>query len=69
MQDPVDPGIVSELYRKLPDFRRAYDENGMNHREFDSYGATVRTLRSFISSYYELLSFVREFMLPDPDKK
>jgi transaldolase len=41
----------------------------MIHREFDSYGATVRTLRSFISSYYELLSFVREFMLPDPDKK
>jgi len=69
MQDPVDPGIVSELYRKFPDFRQAYDENGMIHREFDSYGATVRTLRSFISSYYELLNFVREFMLPDPDKK
>jgi transaldolase len=69
MQNPVDPEIVSELYCKFPDFRRAYDENGMIHREFDSYGATVRTLRSFISSYYELLSFLREFMLPDPDKK
>ena len=43
-------------------------ENGMTAREFDSYGATVPTLRTFIGSYYELLSFVRDFMLPDPDK-
>jgi transaldolase len=41
----------------------------MTPPEFDSYGATVRTLRTFIGSYYELLSFVRDFMLPDPDKR
>ena len=69
MQDPVDPLIVSELYRKFPEFRKAYDEGGMAVEEFDQYGATVRTLRTFISSYCELLAFVREFMLPDPDKK
>ena len=69
MQDPVDPDIVAELCRKFPDFGRAYDENGMTPPEFDSYGATVRTLRTFIGSYYELLSFVRDFMLPDPDKR
>jgi transaldolase len=69
MQDPVDPQIVAELYEKFPDFRRAYDEGGIAVRDFDGYGATVRTLRTFISSYYELLTFVRDFMLPDPDKK
>jgi len=69
MQNPVDPQIVAELYRKFPDFRKAYDEEGMAVEEFDRYGATVRTLRTFISSYYELLAFVRDFMLPDPDKK
>jgi transaldolase len=69
MQDPVDPKIVSELYSKFAEFRKAYDENGMTIQDFDGYGATVRTLRAFISSYYELLSFVRDFMLPDPDKK
>jgi transaldolase len=69
MQDGVDPQIVAELYDKFPDFRKAYDEDGMTVRDFDSYGATVRTLRTFIGSYYELLSFVRDFMLPDPDKK
>jgi transaldolase len=69
MQNAVDPQIVQELYRKFPDFRRAYDEDGMSVAEFDEFGATARTLRTFIASYYELLAFVRDFMLPDPDKK
>jgi transaldolase len=68
MQDAVDPAVVEELYRKFADFRRAYEENGMAVPEFDSFGATVRTLRTFIGSYAELLACVREFMLPDPDK-
>jgi transaldolase len=68
MKDPVDPQIVSELYEKFADFRRAYDEDGMTLPDFDHYGATVRTLRTFIGSYYDLLSFMRDFMLPDPDK-
>lgn len=69
MQNPVDPAIVEELYRKFADFRRAYDENGMTVEEFDRFGATLRTLRTFIGSYMELVACVRDFMLPDPDKK
>ncbi len=69
MQNPVDPAIVEELGRKFADFRRAYDENGMTAAEFDRFGATVRTLRTFIGSYADLLAFVRDCMLPDPDKK
>jgi transaldolase len=65
----VDPQIVDELYRRFPDFRRAYDPDGMSVDEFDSYGATARTLRGFIESYRELLGVVRNFMLPDPDVK
>jgi transaldolase len=68
MQIPVEPAVVDELYRKFVDFRRAYDENGMTVEEFDRFGATVRTLRTFIGSYAELLASVRDFMLPDPDK-
>jgi transaldolase len=68
MHEPVDPKIVAELYRKFPDFRRAYDPGGMTIDEFDSFGPTVRTLRTFIESYADLLSFVRDFMLPNPDK-
>ncbi len=68
MQDPVHPLIIEELERKFADFRRAYAENGMAPEEFDGFGATVRTLRTFIGSYAELLACVRDFMLPDPDK-
>jgi len=66
MDDPVDPGIVADVYRKLPEFRRAYDEDGLSVAEFDHYGATVRTLRSFIEAYRELTSVVRDEMLPPP---
>jgi transaldolase len=70
MDDPVDPAIIEELYERIPDFRKAYDEDGMSVAEFDAYGATVRTLRGFIASYHELIQVVREeFMLPNPDVK
>jgi transaldolase len=67
MDVPVDPAIVDELYQKFADFRRAYDEDGLLPKEFDSFGATARTLRGFIGSYRDLLAVVRDFMLPDPD--
>jgi transaldolase len=63
----VPAEIVSELYEKLPDFRRAYDTDGMTAEEFDSFGATARTLRSFIGSYQELVAVIRNFMVPNPD--
>lgn len=70
MDTPVDPAVVDDLCGHLPEFRKAYDEDGLQVDEFDSYGATVRTLRTFIASYHELLALVREsFMLPNPDVK
>lgn len=67
MDNPVDAGILEALYSKFVDFRRAYDEDGLKLEEFDTYGATVRTLRSFIASYDSLVSIIREQMLPNPD--
>lgn len=69
MSQPVDAKILAELYEKIPDFRRAYDEDGLSVEEFDTYGATVRTLRGFITSAHDLMAVVREFMLPNPDVK
>ena len=70
MLNPVDDEVVTELYRKFCDFRQAYDEDGLTLDEFDTYGATVRTLRGFIKSYHDLQALVREeFMLPNPDVK
>jgi transaldolase len=67
MGNSVSEEIIAELLRKFPDFQRAYAENGLTHAEFDTYGATLRTLRSFIGSYHDLIALVRDFMLPNPD--
>jgi transaldolase len=65
----LPPGVFEQLYENFPDFRRAYDADGMTTEEFDSYGATVRTLRGFIASYQDLVAVIRDFMLPDPDRR
>ena len=64
---PVPAEALEELLAKLPDFRQAYEPDGLTVDEFDGYGATVRTLRTFISSYHDLVSVVRDFMLSSPD--
>jgi transaldolase len=69
MQNPVSQEIIDTLYAKFTDFRRAYEEDGMAVEEFDTFGPTVRTLRSFIGAYHDLTGMVRDFMLPDPDKR
>ena len=69
MSKPVASQIVETMYEKIPDFRRAYDEDGMTVDEFDTYGATVRTLRGFVTSAHDLMAEVRDFMLPNPDVK
>jgi transaldolase len=65
---PVDAKIVSDLERHLPDFVRAYEEGGLSVEEFDTYGATMRTLRGFLEATHELANIVRNIMLPNPDK-
>jgi transaldolase len=67
MSAPVDPAIVNALYDQFEDFRRAYDEDGMTVDEFDDYGTTVRTLRSFIGAWHDFVAAIRDFMLPNPD--
>jgi transaldolase len=64
---PVDARIVDELSRKFLDFRRAYTEDGIPVEEFDSFGATRRTLRQFIAACHDLDALVRDVMLPNPD--
>jgi transaldolase len=68
IDDPVDPRIVGELQERFPDFRRAYTEGGLGVEEFDSFGATRRTLRQFIAAVADLDALVRDFLVPNPDK-
>ncbi len=67
MDEPVDPSLIRELLDRIPDFRRAYEPDGMSPEEFDGYAATVRTLRAFIASYHDLQGAVRDIVLRNPD--
>jgi transaldolase len=69
MDDPVDPVYVEQLGAAFPDFERAYQPDGLTIDEFDDFPPTVRTLRTFIASYHDLLAAVTDAMLPSPDVK
>lgn len=69
IDDPVPADALQELLDRFPDFRRAYEPDGLSVDEFDSYGATRRTLRGFIGSYQDLVAVIRNYMLPNPDVK
>ena len=66
MHVPVDPRIVTTLYSQLPEFRRAYDVDGLTPAEFAEYGATRKTLRQFLEADEELDRIVRDVLLPAP---
>jgi transaldolase len=69
MQNPVPKQYFDLMFEKFADFRRAYEPDGMTVDEFDTYGATVRTLRAFTTSWHDLVNLIRDFMLPNPDVK
>ncbi len=69
IDEPVRPELIAELASHVPDFVRAYEPDGLAVAEFDSFGATARTLRSFIASYHELQHQVTEALIPNPDKR
>jgi len=64
---PVDRGIVDDLLRRVPDFGPAYDPDGLTPEEFESFGATTRTLRGFVAGYHDLQAVIRDIVLPNPD--
>jgi transaldolase len=69
IDEPVADAVLDTLYRQFPEFRRAYDPEGMSPAEFQDFGATRKTLRQFLASCAELEGLVRDVLLPDPEKK
>ena len=49
MDIPVREDIMKTLL-SIPEFVRAYEPDGMTPEEFDTFGATVRTLRGFLQA-------------------
>jgi len=67
MDEPVDGRHLDELLARFEDFRRAYEPDGLTVEDFDGFPPTVRTLRTFIASYHDLLAAVTDAQLPNPD--
>ncbi len=65
IDQPVDPEIVASL-RTIPDFVRSYDVDAMTPSDFDTFGATLKTLRQFLEADAELDALVRDVLVPAP---
>jgi transaldolase len=63
---PVDPAVVAALLAALPEFRAAYEPDGMTVEEFDAFGATRKTLRQFLAANNDLEALVRDVLVPNP---
>lgn len=65
MDDPVDPAYIEEL-KRIPDFVRAYEPDGMSVDEFADFGPTRKTLRQFLDADADLDRLVRDIIVPAP---
>lgn len=66
IDEPVDEAVVGALFEGIAEFRSAYEPGGMTSEEFESFGATRRTLRQFLVACADLEAVVRDVLLPDP---
>lgn len=66
IDEPVAEDVLSGLRDALPEFRKAYDPDGMAIAEFEGFGATRHTLRQFLGACADLEGVVRDVLLPDP---
>lgn len=67
IHDPIPERFLDRLQSRFVDFRRAWEPEGLKSAEFDTYGASARTLRSFTASYDELVAMIRDYVVPNPD--
>lgn len=65
MDVPVDAKILDTLTKNFPEFRRAYEPDGIKIADFADYGSTKRTLTQFLGGYASLLEVIRGFMIPN----
>jgi transaldolase len=63
IDEPVDEKIISLLKENFEDFNKAYDEKGMAENEFESFGASVHTMQTFLEGYDEFVALIRSRMI------
>ncbi len=57
---PTPKEVVEELSAKLPNFRRAWEEDGMKEEEFADFGPVMLFKTMFLNGYIRLLDEIAE---------
>ena len=63
IDESVDGETISLLKENFEDFNKAYDEKGMSENEFESFGASVHTMQTFLEGYDEFVALIRSKMI------
>ncbi len=58
--NPVQDSVLDELLEKVPGFKQAYMENGLEVNEYEGYGPVVLFRDSFISAWKNVLDLVKK---------
>lgn len=65
IEEPVPEEIMATLH-SIPEFARSYDVDGLSAADFDTFGATRKTLRQFLEADADLDRIVRDVLIPAP---
>ncbi|MDF1488089.1 transaldolase family protein [Tessaracoccus caeni] len=65
IDEPVSEYYIEQL-RRIPDFVRAYEVDGMPIEEFENFGPTRKTLRQFLQADADLDQLVADILVPAP---
>jgi transaldolase len=68
LEVPVETAVINELLDRSPEFRLAYEPDGLALAELETYGASRRTMRQFLAAFADLQAEVRDAIVPDPDR-
>ena len=58
--NPVQEMVLEELNSKLPEFRKAYWEDGITEEEYEEYGPVMYFRNSFIKAWENALTTIKE---------
>ncbi len=60
MDTPAPQYVIDELLDKVPDFRKAYNEDGLSIDEFEDYGPVLLFRSMFLKGWENLLQVIKE---------
>ncbi len=60
INNPIPEYVLEELLAKIPDFRSAWEEDGLSVKEFESYGAVLLFRKAFTDGWEFLLNEIKK---------